>query len=128
MKFVTVRTKRDLRLHAQWTEHGDPLLVAPGTSVLVAANIFAFSRRIPVRFWNLLPHMVVYNGEVLLPLVLLPSASLSASHATPFSASHRFACFPPTALASLTLPYPILSTLLSPALAVTGFNVVSTSL
>ena len=43
--------------------HGDPLAKAPGTMLLVATNCFVFSRRVPVRHWCLLPHMVVTHGE-----------------------------------------------------------------
>jgi hypothetical protein len=43
--------------------YGDPLVKAPGTTLLVAANCFAFSRQVPVRHWCLLPHMVVTHGE-----------------------------------------------------------------
>ena len=121
---VAVLTKLvDLRLRAQWAEHGDPLLVAPGTSVLVAANLFAFSRRVPVRFWNLLPHMVVYNGEVLNPLVLNPFGSLAAPHAF-FPPPVCPSCFLPTTRVSLPLPCPIYSTLW---LATTGFTIISSS-
>jgi hypothetical protein len=45
-------------------EHGDPLQAAPGTMLLVAGNVFAFSRRVPVRYWCLLPHMIFSEGEV----------------------------------------------------------------
>jgi hypothetical protein len=45
-------------------DYGDPLVAAPGTTLLVASNVFAFSRRVPVRHWCLLPHMVIQRGEV----------------------------------------------------------------
>eukprot|EP00277_Geminigera_cryophila_P008415 CAMPEP_0179407506 /NCGR_PEP_ID=MMETSP0799-20121207/1537_1 /TAXON_ID=46947 /ORGANISM="Geminigera cryophila, Strain CCMP2564" /LENGTH=388 /DNA_ID=CAMNT_0021178787 /DNA_START=44 /DNA_END=1207 /DNA_ORIENTATION=+ len=45
-------------------EHGDPLIAAPATTLLVACNIFAFSRRVPVRHWSLLPYVILYDGEV----------------------------------------------------------------
>ena len=61
------------------SEHGDPLQAAPGTTLLVAGQVFAFVRRVPVRFWCLHPHMVIGQGEVGLVCLSLVWFGLAAA-------------------------------------------------